>query len=325
MPLTGLPPKPLRLSLDRIEQARHVIDRVFLDTPQFESASLSEQVGCRLIVKVETLNPIGSFKARGAYFLTSQLPVRSNLVCATAGNFGQGMAHAARRRGLPITIFTSSDANPRKIERMRAFGADMRTAGNDPDEAHRAAAAFAAETGALLVDDGRNHQISEGAGTIGMELLRWPEPFDAMLVPVGDGALLSGVARWVKAHSPGTRMIGVCASGAPAMAQSWRARRVVANVKADTIAEGLAVQTPFAESVADLTALADDFLLVDDETIVAGMRLAHRELGLVLEPSGAAGLAAMLSHRERFLGQRVVTILTGGGCLTDEQMLEWLA
>lgn len=200
-PASGAAPAP-RISLERIARACSVIDPVFLNTPQFECVSLSESLGCRVVVKVETLNPIGSFKARGGHFLTSQLSGRPHLVCATAGNFGQGMAHAARRHGFPITVFVSTDASPLKIARMRALGADVRTVGNDPDEAHQAARDFAAEKGAVLVEDGHDVAIAEGAGTIGVELLRWPEAFDALVVPLGDGALLGGVARWVKAHSP---------------------------------------------------------------------------------------------------------------------------
>jgi threonine dehydratase len=206
-----------RLSPERIAQATAVIDPVFLDSPQFRAESLESHLGCRVVVKVETLNPIRSFKGRGAEYFTATLDGRPHLVCATAGNFGQGMAYAARKRGLPLTIFTSVSANPMKIARMRAFGADVRPEGADYDDAHRAAIAFAEETGARLVEDGRDRAIAEGAGTIGLELLRWPEPFDEILVPVGDGALLGGVSHWVKAHQPSTRVVGVVAVGAPAM------------------------------------------------------------------------------------------------------------
>lgn len=312
-----------RLSLERIAQASGFIDPIFLNSPQFETQPVSEQLGCRLVVKIETLNPIRSFKARGAQFLTAQLPAHSHLVCATAGNFGQGMAYAARKHGLPLTVFTSIGASQLKIERMRSLGADVRIAGNDPDEVRRAAKAFAAEASAILVEDGRDSAIAEGAGTIGLELLQWPEPFDAIVVPLGDGALLGGVARWVKAHRPTTRMIGVCATGAPAMERSWRTGHVVVRVSAQTIADGIAVQTPFGEAVADLAEVVDDILLVEDAALIAGMRLANRELGLVLEPSGAAGLAALLAHGEQFRGKRVGTVLTGGN-LTVEQMRQWL-
>src|SRR5262245_60644269 len=197
--------EPHRLSLERIAEAATVIDPVFLNSPQYLAEPIGQQLGCRLVLKVETLNPVRSFKGRGAEYLTASLHGRPHLVCATAGNFGQGMAYAARKRGIPLTVFAAANANPLKVERMRALGAEVRLVGSDFDAAHEAARAFAVETSARLVEDGREPAIAEGAGTIGMELLRWPDPFDAILVPLGDGALLAGVARWVKAHHPATR------------------------------------------------------------------------------------------------------------------------
>jgi threonine dehydratase len=312
-----------RISPERIAQAAALIDPVFRDSPQFRAESLERSLGCRLVVKIETLNPIRSFKGRGADAMVARLDGTPHLVCTTAGNFGQGLAYAARRRGLPITIFTAAAANPFKVERMRALRADVRCVG-DFDAAHEAALAFAAERGARMVEDGREPAITEGAGTIGVELLRWPERFDAILVPLGDGALLAGVARWVKTHRPEIRVIGVCASGAPAMERSWRAAQVEETERTDTIADGIAVRRPYAEAVADLTGFVDDILLVDDRALVAAMRDAHRELGLVLEPAGAAGLAALPIYRERFQGQLVVTVLSGGN-ITPEQAGQWLA
>jgi threonine dehydratase len=316
-------PETHRLSLDRIAHAATVIDPVFLDSPQFRPESLERQLGCRLVVKVESMNPIRSFKGRGTEYLTASLSGRPHLVCATAGNFGQGMAYSARKRGFPLTIFASETANPLKVERMRALGAEVRLVGEDFDAAHLAAEAFAAENDAQMVEDGRDPAISEGAGTIGLELLRWPEPFDAVLVPLGDGALLAGVARWVKAHRPSTYMIGVCASGAPAMERSWRAGEVQELERPKTIADGIAVRMPFTEALVDLTGLVDDILLVEDDTMVAAMRQAHQELGIVLEPAGAAAMAALLAYRERFSEKLVGTILSGGN-ITGQQMRQWL-
>ena len=312
-----------RLSVDRIAQAAGVIDPVFLNSPQFRVESLEPILDCRLVVKVETLNPIRSFKGRGAEYLVASLDRRPHLVCATAGNFGQGMAFAARKRGLSLTIFCATTANPLKVERMRALGADVRLTGEDFDEAHQAAKSFAKENDAQLIEDGLEPALGEGAGTIGLELLRWPEPFDAILVPLGDGSLLAGIARWVKAQQPATRMIGVCASGAPAMERSWRAGHVQQLDRTETIADGLAVSSPFQEALADLIGLVDDILLVDDQMLVRAMQQAHESIGVVLEPSGAAGLAALLTYGERFRGQLIGTILSGGN-VTEQQMRQWL-
>jgi threonine dehydratase len=311
-----------RLSLQNIIAASAAIDPVFRDTPQYEAETLHAQLGCRLVVKVETLNPIRSFKARGAQFLVSQMSGSPHLVCATAGNFGQGMAYAARRRGWPITIFVGAKANPMKVDRMRQLGATVREGSDDPDELHAEAEAFARKNSFHLVQDGREAAIAEGAGTIAVELLRWPKCFDDIVVPLGDGALLGGMARWVKAQCPTTRVIGVCATASPAMERSWRSKKVVSAPCDATIAAGIAVGTPFEEAVTDLTGLIDDVLLVPDSSLVTAMRLAHKELGVVLEPAGAAGLAALMDHRQQFRGRLVATVLTGGN-VSPNNLTEW--
>jgi len=314
-------PLPPDVSLSHIEQAYAIIDPVFRDSPQFEAESLSRQFGCSLFVKVETANPIRSFKARGAQFFVSQLRERVSLTCASAGNFGQGMAWAARQRGFPITVFTPVDASPMKIERMRALGAEVRTVGADADDAIAAANRFAEDTGALVVKDGREAAIAEGAGTIGLELLRVPA-FDAVVLPLGDGGLISGVGTWIKAHRPETRVIGVSPSGSPAMQRSLQQRKVV-SAPCATIADALAIKTPFAEALSRLQRVMDDLVTVEDEALIETMRLAHRELGIVLEPGGAAGLAAVSAHQRLFADQRVAVLLTGGN-LSESQMRQWL-
>lgn len=343
MPREGgiMPREGGRISTARIEEAARAIDPVFLNSPQFVSASLSAKLGMRLLCKVESLNPIRSFKGRGTgYFVRRLVEERgvvvrrdgagaggaaseSHLVCASAGNFGQGLAYAARARGLPVTIFAAKNANPMKIEMMRTFGARVELAGADFDEAKEAAREFAAGAGALYVEDGREPAIAEGAGTIGLELTRWPEPIDAVVVPLGNGALLAGVGTWLRAHSPGTRVVGVCAAGAPSMAESWRARRIIDTERAETIADGIAVRVPIAEALEDLRGVVDDIVVVEDEAIIRAMRLVHRELGVVIEPAGAAGVAAVLADRERFAGQLVATPLCGGN-MTGEQVERWL-
>ena len=150
--------------------------------------------------------------------------------------------------------------------------------------------------------------IAEGAGTIGVELIQ-AGPFDAVVLPVGDGALIAGVARWIKDCAPQTRIIGVCASGAPCMALSWRAGKPVSTERSDTIAEGIEVRVPVPESVVRLVALVDDMVLVDDSDLLEAMQLSVRTLGLLLEPSAAAGLAAIRVHN--LPGERLATVLTG--------------
>ena len=137
-------------------------------------------------------------------------------------------------------------------------------------------------------------------------------------------AILSGgISCWIKAHAPSVRAIGVCASGAPAMERSWRTGQIV-TAPAQTIAEGISIETPCAAAVANVTALADDVMFVDDAALTATMRLAHRDIGVVLEPSGAAALAALMDHREQFRGRLVATVLTGGN-VSPGNLTEWFA
>lgn len=312
-----------RFSLDAIRDAARVIDPVFLDSPQFESEPLGAALGARVTIKVETLNPIRSFKGRGAEYFVHTLPADSpRLVCASAGNFGQGMAWAARRRGRSLDVFAATSANPLKIDRMRALGATVHLAGADFDAAKDAGREFAARHGGWFVEDGKEARITEGAGTIAVELLRERPAFDALVSPLGNGALLGGIATWARAEAPGMRIIGVCAAGAPSMERSWREHRPVATERADTIADGIGVRVPIPEAVADLQEIVDDIVLVDDAAILESMRLLLTHVGLVVEPAGAAGVAAIRTHRDRFARQHVATVLCGGN-VTEEQRRVW--
>jgi threonine dehydratase len=298
------------LDLERIARAARAIDPQFRDSPQFVDQRLSAALGREVLVKVETLNPLHSFKGRGAEWFAETLDPGRRVVCASSGNFGQAMAFACRRRGIPVEVFVPADVNPVKADRMRSLGAQVTVADGDGSAAGEAARARAdGRPEVHLVVDGQEPAVAEGAGTIGVELLRFG-PLDAVVVPVGDGALINGIAAWVKAHAPGTRIVGVCAEGAPSMVHSWRAGRPVSSTRADTIAEGIAIRSPVAASVERMRALVDDMVLVADDTLLAMMRLAATTLGVLLEPSGAAGLAAVVSHA--LPGDRLATVLTGG-------------
>jgi threonine dehydratase len=293
--------------VDGIVAASLAIDPVFCNTPQFHSDPLG------LVLKVETVNPIRSFKGRGADYLLSTLtPAGPDLVCASAGNFGQGLAYAARKRGFRAVVFAAESANPLKVERMRQLGADVRLSGGDFDAAKQHAREFALEGGGRFIEDGLEPAIAEGAGTIALELCRFPQPIDVVLVPLGNGALITGIGLWMKAHSPATRVIGVCAAGAPAMEISWRERRVVETPEVRTIADGIAVRVPIPESLPDLYRLLDDVVLVEEEALRDAMRLVLRYHGLVTEPAGVAGLAAAISFASRFQGALMATPLCGG-------------
>jgi threonine dehydratase len=301
------------LSLERIEAAAAAIDPVFLDTPQFVDERLSAALGRDVLVKVETLNPIGSFKGRGTWLLAQKLDPASTWVCATAGNFGQGLAYAARARGARVHIFAAADAPQAKLDRMRALGARVEVS----DASGAAAREYAgASEDRILVVDGFDPAIAEGAATIGVEL-EAAAPVDAVVVQIGDGALISGVARWLKSHRPSARIIGVCASGAPAMARSFAAGRPVPTQGTGTIAAALAITDPVPESLARILALVDEVVVVDDDHLRDAMRLIAETLGLLVEPAGAAGVAALSRHGARLPGERVAVVLTGAGTAAD--------
>jgi threonine dehydratase len=313
-----------RLKIENIRDAARVIDPAFLRTPQYYADSLSQLLGTRIVVKVETANPIRSFKGRGAEYLASKIPPKTKLITASAGNFGQAMAYACRRRDIALTVYASVNANPFKLERMRALGATVVLRGEDFDAAKIEAKRVAHETGIRMVEDGLDVETGEGAGTIGMELAEWKEPLDAVLLPLGNGALACGIGRYLKHVRPEIRVVAIQSAGAPAMLESWQQKRVVAFDTISTIADGIGVRIPIPECVQDMEGVIEDGILVQDASLIEAMRDAHEHLGIVLEPSGAAGLAAILENRERFADQSIAVVLCGGN-LTPEQMKLWLS
>ena len=312
-----------RLSIEKIEHATNVIDPVFLHSPQFIAEQLGDLLGCRLILKIETLNPIRSFKGRGSDLLVAGLQQPVRIMCASAGNFGQAMAYACRKRGIPITILAATTANVLKIERMRALGAEVILFGDDFDAAKIEAKRRAAAEGYRFVEDSAEIETLEGAGTIALELLKLAVKPDVILVALGNGALFNASAFVTKSLSPGTRMIAIQSEAAPAMVESYRSGRTVTHEKAPTIADGIAVRIPVDQALRDMEGLADDTILVREESILRAMKLLVQHVGITAEPSGAVGIAAILENKELFKGKTVATIICGAN-LTEEQVEKWL-
>ena len=311
------------ISIDRIREAAEVIDPVFLHSPQFDCEPLSDRFGLTTVLKVECVNPIRSFKGRGTDYLMHRLGGdRTGIVCASAGNFGQGMAYACRKRGRRLTVFAARNANHLKVERMRALGATVMQQGDDFDAAKNAAKRYAEEKRELFIEDGLIGAIAEGAGTIAVELTSDTSPLDAIFVPLGNGSLVNGVGSWVKRHSPNTKVVAVCAQAAPSMALSWQSRKPIL-AQSTTIADGIAVRVPVPEAVVLMTGTVDEVMLATDEEMLTAMGQLHSDAGLVVEPSGAAGVAAIAQRAGELAGQRVATILTGGN-LTEDQIRAWI-
>jgi threonine dehydratase len=299
-----------RLDLARIRAARQVIDPVFLDTPLYRCEALEPVLGCAVSIKLETANPVRSFKGRGTEVVASGLAGAA--VCASAGNLGQALAWSGRGRGLDVTVVASRHATPAKLERIRALGARLELVDGDHELAREHAAAIARRDGSRLVEDSLDLETCEGAATIGLELVDAAPPFDAVLIALGGGALATGVGHVVRSRAPGAEVVCIQPAGAPAMTRSWHARRVVTTGPTNTIADGVAGRRPIPEVLADLLVVADDAVLVTEASIIAGMRLLLEHAGLVAEPSAALGIAAILEDRDRFAGRHVVTIVCGG-------------
>ncbi|KAB2383595.1 threonine ammonia-lyase [Actinomadura montaniterrae] len=314
-----------RIDVGRVRAAREVIDPVFLDTPLYRCEALEPELGCAVSIKLETANPVRSFKARGTELVTSLLAGSGAraAVCASAGNLGQALAWSGRGRGIDVTVVASRSAPAAKLDRIRALGAELELVDGDFDMARDRAAAIAARDGIRLVEDSLDIETCEGAATIGLELAAAAPPFnatpplDAVLIALGGGAMATGVGHVLKALAPGVEVICVQPLGAPAMTLSWRRGSVVTTGSTDTIADGVAGRRPIPAVLDDLLLVADDAVLVREASIVAGMRMLLDHAGLVVEPSAALGVAAVLEDRDRFAGRHVATIVCGGNVDMD--------
>jgi threonine dehydratase len=308
-----------RLDLDRIRAARRVIDPIFLDTPLYQCDALGRQLGCAVSIKLETANPVRSFKARGTELVTSLLTDqgRKAVVCASAGNLGWALGWSGRRRGLDVTVVASRWAPAAKLERIRALGAELELVDGDFETARERAASIAQRRGVRLVEDSLDIETCEGAATIGLELAGAASAFDAVLIALGGGAMATGVGYVVKALAPQVEVICVQPRGAPAMTRSWHERRVVTTDSTDTIADGVAGRYPIPAVLDDLLAVADDAVLVHEASIITGVRMLLERAGLVVEPSAALGVAAVLEDPDRFAGRHVVTIICGSNVDLD--------
>ena len=293
------------LTPDAIRSAHRSIHPAFTNSPQYVHDGLSARLGVPVIVKVETVNPIRSFKGRGTWVVTQALVAEGALgpdrpvVCASAGNFGQGIAFAAGTRGVRSVVFAARTANPGKLARMRALGAEVHEVGEDFDAAVAAARAHAAETGALMLVDGEDARIATGAATMALELTDAAQagalPFPAVVsVPVGNGALINGVGSWMKAMAPVGRVLGVQAEGAPAMTLSWRAGRAVDTDSVSTYADGIAARVSIPSAVALMDGRVDDMALVSEAAMHAAQAELTDALGITVEGAAAASWAALL-------------------------------
>lgn len=294
-----------------ILKAQERLVGVLVPTPLEESASISELAGRQIWLKPEHRQRTGSYKIRGAYNKVAQLERACEVVAASAGNHAQGVARAARLTGHRATIFMPATAALPKVQATRADGATVHLEGATVDDAIALARAYAKTAGAELIHPYDDPLVIAGQGTVGAEIVDEIDGDTTVVVPVGGGGLISGVATAVKAAHPGARVIGVEAAGAAAMRASLDKGKLIRLDHISTIADGIAVKAPSELTLAHVKARVDDVVTVTDDEISRAMILLLERVKAVVEPAGAASLAAVLSGKVPGDGP-VVAIISGG-------------
>jgi threonine dehydratase len=299
---------------EQIDDARRLLREFFRPTRLMRSNRIGRDTNTDIYLKLETELPTGSFKPRGAlYALMKNLEQRSikGVVAASTGNHGAAVAYAAQLAKLPATIFLPESPNPIKRARIVALGANVMEVERKPESLGIAAAAFAWEHDYYFLNDAEDDLVLVGTATIAAEILdELPTP-DVMIVPMGDTALIRGVAAEAKRRLPAVTIIGVQAVQAPAYARSWQENRVVTTETCDTIADGLATCLPSESNVREIRELVDEVKLVSEDELIQGIRTLLFEEHLVAEGAGAATTAAYLQNPAAYAGRSVVLLVTG--------------
>jgi len=311
----------MAVSIAEIRDAAGAIAGRVKRTPSVDAPRLAELVGAeRIVLKLESQQYTGSFKDRGALVkLLSLTPEerKSGVAAMSAGNHAQGVAYHAKRLGIPATIVMPEGTPFTKIERTRHLGARVLVEGDGFDSAGAFAREMSAREGLVFVHPYDDDRIIAGQGTIGLEMLADDPDLDCLIVPIGGGGLIAGIATAAKALKPGIDILGVEAKLYPSMYNAVRGLDPASG--GSTIAEGIAVKRPGERTKPIIEALVSDILLVGEDTLERAVMQLIELQKVVSEGAGAAGLAAMLAYRERIAGKRVGTVIAGGNI--DSRML----
>ena len=284
-------------------------------SPLMQHPLLDEETGLRIWVKHENHNPTCAFKIRGGLNLIASLTPDERargVVTASTGNHGQSIALACRIHSVRCTVFVPAGNNPEKNAAMRAYGAILEEGGADFDEARERCEERASATGARYVHSANEPMLIAGVGTYALEVFEAQPLAETILVPIGGGSGACGLITVRNALGSRARIIGVGASNADAVARSWRGTERVVGEKADTFAEGMATRVTFDLTFGILKQYLDDFVLLSEDELAGGVRLALRATHNLAEGAGAASLAAAVKLRDQLDGQRVVAIMSGG-------------
>ena len=304
----------LPVGIDDVRAARELLTGISRETPLQGLRGLSDAVGGPVLLKCENLQRTGSFKIRGAYVRIARLSddERANgVVAASAGNHAQGVALAASLLGCTSTVFMPESAPLPKVAATKAYGAHVRHAGHTVDEALLAAHAFAAETGAVLIHPFDHVDVVAGQGTVGLEIVEQCPDVRTVVVCTGGGGLVAGIAVAMKALLPDVRVVAAQAAGAASYGPSLALGSPVALDTMSTMADGIAVGCPGDVPFAIVRELVDRVVTVDEEALSRALLLALERAKLVVEPAGAAGLAAVMADPTAF-EPPVVVVLSGG-------------
>lgn len=298
-----------------VEKAAKRLQNVIHNVQVTSSQTFSEMSDCALYLKCENRQKTGSFKVRGAYNKLAILKERENVkdvIASSAGNHAQGVAFASKCLGINATIVMPKSTPIAKVQATAGYGANVVLAGDCYDEAYAKAVEIQQEKGATFIHPFDDEDVIAGQGTIAYEIFHDLPNVDMIVVPAGGGGLLSGIATYVKAINPRVQVVGVQAEGANAIVQSFQAKKHCASDHVNTIADGIAVLNPGELTIELINENVDQMVTVSDDEIAATILLLLEREKQVVEPSGAASLAAVLNKKIDTKGKRVVCVLSGG-------------
>ena len=304
------------LDVKKIYKAKERIKDIIVDTPFSYIPYLSEISGCEVYFKKENLQVTGAFKIRGAYNKIASLSDEQRacgVVAASAGNHAQGVALSASKFNIKAVIIMPESTPLTKVNGVKYYGAEVILAGANYDEAYAYAIEYGKKNSLTFVHPFEDEDVIAGQGTIALDILDKCKDLDAVVVPVGGGGLISGMACALKSINPNIEVIGVGAAGAPALKNSYELGRAVDSISVRTIADGIAVRDTSPITLKYMLESVDKFISVDDEEIASAILFLLEKQKLVVEGAGAVGVAALLHNKlEHLKGKKVAVVLSGG-------------
>lgn len=303
------------ITLTDIKDAKKRLDGIIQRTPLSYDTVLSTTLNSNIYVKKENLQITGSFKLRGAFNKLSMLTKEQRekgIVAASAGNHAQGLAYSANHLGCEATIFMPEATPLTKVSGVKSYGANVVMKGQNYDEAYEAATNFAKENGKEFVHPFADDAVIAGQGSIALEILEKINDFDSIIVPIGGGGLISGIAIAAKEINPNINIIGVVASGARAMKESFEAHLPIDSSSVKTIADGIAVRDVTPKMLEIIIEYVDEIVEVEDQEIANAILFLLEKQKLVVEGAGAASIAALMHKKIDIEDQKICAIVSGG-------------